>query len=80
MDPLTIATITSGMLSNFASSEIKEVAQKLANRVFEAKKQHAEMHANPDLPIEKLRGNCLQKICDLQQHRAGRSRAGAGVC
>lgn len=46
---------------------VEAVAQNLTARAFEAKKQHAELHANPELPIEKLRRRCIQRICSLQQ-------------
>jgi hypothetical protein len=67
MEPTFIATLTANLLSNLAKTKFDGLAEKLSDRVIDAKIKHSELGVNPNNAIEKARIDCLHRLCSLQQ-------------
>jgi hypothetical protein len=66
LDPMFTATLAAKSLSELARGDYLRAAQHLFERATKAQEHHHKTPIDPKDPIEKLRGNCIQKICNLQ--------------
>jgi hypothetical protein len=66
LDPIFTATLAAKSLSDLARGDYLRAAQHLFDRATKAQEHHNKTIIDPKDPVEHLRGNCIQKICNLQ--------------
>jgi hypothetical protein len=66
LDPIFTATLAAKSLAEFARGDYLRAAQHLFERATKAQEHHHQAAVDPKDPIEQLRTNCIQKICNLQ--------------
>jgi hypothetical protein len=66
LDPIFTATLAAKALTDLARGDYLRAAQQLFERATKAQEHHHKAEIDPKDPVEQLRGNCIQKICNLQ--------------
>jgi hypothetical protein len=66
LDPIFTATLAAKSLSELAKGDYLRAAQNLFERATKAQEYHHKEKIDPKDPIEQLRSECIQQICNLQ--------------